>query len=131
MSKNPVSEPVVKNSTIRAKEGETMCVLLNHVKADRRDEFEHFMRDLIMPIVARTSPAVLDQTRVLFPTRPNNDGSFTYIFLMDPLVADGEYRFRTILEQEYPPEKIEEYLPLFYDSLVVDQVEFVVTQSAW
>jgi hypothetical protein len=131
MSKNSVSEPVVKNSTIRAKEGETVCVLLNHVKAERREVFEHFMRDIIMPIVARTSPAVLDQTRVLFPTKPNEDGSYTYILLMDPLVTDGEYGLEPILKREYPPEKIDEYLRMFTDSLVAEQVEFVVTQSAW
>jgi len=131
MLNNPVSEPVIERTCIRAKEGETMWVLLNHVKADKREVFERFMFDIIMPIGARTEPEVLNKTRILKPTAVNKDGTYTYIFLMDPLVAGGEYDFEPILKREYPPEKIEEYLRMFYDSLVVDQVEFVVTQSAW
>lgn len=131
MSKNPVSEPVAERTCIRAKEGETMWVLLNHVKADKREIFERFMFHIIMPIVAHTEPEVLNKTRILNPTAANKDGTYTYIFLMDPLVAHGEYDFEPILKREYPQEKIAEYLAMFNDSLVVDQVEFVMTQSPW
>ena len=131
MSKTTKHTDIAEHEIVHAKDGEKMWVLLNHVKAEKREVFEHFMHDIIMPIVARTEPEVLNKTRILHPTKANEDGTYTYVFLMDPLVTDGEYGFVPILKQEYPPEKIDEYLHMFNDSLVVDQVEYVVTQSAW
>jgi hypothetical protein len=131
MSKTITPAPGEESSHICAKEGETMWVLLNHVKAEKCKDFEHFIHDLIMPIIARTEPDVLYKTRVLHPTQPNQDGTYTYIFLMDPVVGGGKYDFSDILKQDYPPEKIDEYLRLFNDAFVGDQVKFVVTQSAW
>lgn len=116
---------------LRAVDGEEMWVLLNHVKPDRRKEFERFMHEIIGKIGAQSELHVLNRTRLLHPTKPNKDGSYTYIFLMDPVVADGEYSFEKLLPLAYSPEEVKNLLPLFYDSLVSDQVGYVVTQTAW
>jgi hypothetical protein len=58
-------------------------------------------------------------------------GSYTYIFLMDPVVPDGEYNFNKLLLLAYSAEEAKNLLPLYYDSLVSDQVGYVVTQTAW
>ena len=121
----------IERECIRAVEGEQMWVLLNHVKADRRKEFERFMYELMMPIAARTEPDVLNRTRILHPTEPNKDGTYTYIFIMDPVVAEGEYDIGKLLLRVYSPEQAEEYTKLWNESLASPQVGYVVTQSAW
>jgi hypothetical protein len=120
-----------QQENLRAVDGETVWVLLNHVKPDRRKEFERFMHEIIGKIGAQSESHVLNRTRILHPTEPNKDGSYTYIFLMDPVMPDGEYSFEKLLPLAYSPEEVKKLLPLFYDSLVSDQVGYVVTQTAW
>ena len=90
MNKQTTREEETQRECIRAVDGEKMQVLLNHVKPDRRKEFEHFMHGIIAPIAGRSEPDVLNRTRILHPTGPNDDGTYTYIILWDPVVPDGE-----------------------------------------
>jgi hypothetical protein len=107
-----------------------MWVLLNHVKADKRDVFERFMGEIIMPTAERFEPNVTRRVRILHPTTPNEDGTYTYIFLMDPVVADGEYEFERILERFYPPEQVAAYLRMWEEAMAVPQISYAVVQSA-
>ena len=131
MNKQTTREEETQRECIRAVDGEKMQVLLNHVKPDRRKEFEHFMHEIIKQIAVRSELHVLNQTRILHPSGPNADGSYTYIFLMDPVVPDGEYGFEKLLLLAYSPEEAEELIKLFSESLVSPQVEYEVTQTAW
>ena len=108
-----------------------MWVLLNHIKADRCAQFERFVHDILMPAVMQFEPDMCRLVRVLHPTRPNEDGTFTYVFLMDPLILDADYSFEYLLNKAYPPEKVEEFLRLEEETYASPQVEFEVTQSAW
>lgn len=108
-----------------------MWVLLNHVKPDRRQEFERFMHEIITQIAVRSEPHVLNRTRILHPTGPNEDGTYTYIFLMDPVVSDGVYGFEELMSLSYPSEEIEELGKLFFESLFSPQVGYEVIQTAW
>jgi hypothetical protein len=121
----------VEKEYLRAVDGEKMWVLLNHVKPDRRKEFERFMHQIIKQIGARSEPHVLNRTRILHPTGPNEDGTYTYIFLMDPVVQDGEYSFEKLLSLAYSPEEAGELIKLFNESLASGQVAYEVTQTAW
>ncbi len=116
---------------IRARQGEDMWVILNHVHPEKRNEFEHFLQAILMPAVAHIEPETYNKVRVLYPTMPNEDGTYTYIFLMDPLVQDGNYNIENILYEFYKPELAEEYIKLFHESLASHQIEYDVIQSAW
>jgi hypothetical protein len=126
-----VQNPEIQRENLRALDGEKMWVLLNHVKPDRRKEFEHFMHEIIKQIGVRSEPHVLNRTRILHPTEPNEDGTYTYIFLMDPVVEDGEYSFEKLLSLAYSPEEAGELIKLFNESLVSNQVGYEMTQTAW
>ena len=39
----------VNSQTTEAKQGESMWVLLNHVKADKRQQFEKFVYEVLFP----------------------------------------------------------------------------------
>jgi hypothetical protein len=89
------------------------------------------MHEIIKQIAVRSEPDALNRTRILHPTGPNEDGTYTYIFLMDPVVPDGEYGFDQLLAHAYPPEEIEELSKQFTESLATPQVGYEVTQVAW
>ena len=119
-----------ERENIRAHEGQDMWVILNHVRADKKEAFEHFLHATLMPAVAHVEPEVYNKVRVLHPTMPNKDGSYTYVFLMDPLVLEGEYNVENILFEFYKPDLAREYMK-FWSEALIDQVEYDLIQSAW
>ena len=120
-----------ERESIRAHEGEDMWVVLNHIRAEKREIFEHFLHAILMPAVAHVEPEVYNKVRVLHPTMPNKDGSYTFIFLMDPLVSDGEYSIENILHEFYKPEVAKGYMKVWEECQEIPQVEYDVVQSAW
>ncbi len=115
---------------VRAAPGQTMWVVLNHVRADHRDQFERFVHDIVKPMAEEHAPDQFRQFRMLHPTRSNDDGTYTYAFLMDPLVVGGDYSFDGLTDV-YGAEKAREYLQLWQDTLASPQVGYEVVQSSW
>ncbi len=130
-STQTIQNEEIQKECLRAVDGEKIWVLVNHVKPDRRQEFERFMHEIIKQIAVRSEPHVLNRTRILHPTEPNEDGTYTYIFLADPFVPDGEYNIEKLLSLAYSPEEADELSKLFYESLASDQVGYEVIQTAW
>lgn len=120
-----------EHEAMRAQAGEPMWVLINHIRAEKHNDFEHFLHAILMPAVAHNHPEVYNRTRVLHPAAPNEDGSYTYIFLMDPLVKDGVYNVREILMSYYNLDQVEEYMSLWDQALLAPQIEYDVIQSMW
>jgi hypothetical protein len=120
-----------EHQDIRARQGEDVWVLLNHIRAEKCEAFEHFLHDILMPALAHIHPETYNKTRVLYPMMPNADGTRTYIFLMDPVVADGIYNISGILHQFYKPELADHYMKIWDEALASPQVEYDMVQSAW
>ena len=116
---------------IRAHEGENMWVVLNHIRAEKCEAFEHFLHAILMPAIAHTHPEAYNKVRVLHPSRANEDGTYTYIFLMDPVVPNGIYNISDILHEFYKPEQANEYMKTWDEALASPQVEYNMVQSAW
>ena len=131
MQKGTVRNANVASETIRAVEGEQMWVLLNHVKADKWEQHKHFVHDILVPAAEKVEPATVRHTRVLLPAEPNEDGSYTSVFLMDPLIEGADYTFMGLFTKAYGEEKAKEYVQLWDDALASPQVGYSVVQSAW
>ena len=75
--------------------GDPMWVILNHVKADKRAQFEKYVYEVLLPALEKNAESdpisrnIIKQTRMLEPSRANKDSSYTYIWLMDPIVKKG------------------------------------------
>ena len=121
----------VARETVRAVEGERMWVLLNHVKADRWGQHEHFVHNVLVPAMEEVEPCARRHTRFLHPAEQNEDGTYTSVFLMDPLVEDADYDILSLLTKAYGKEKAEEYIQLWGESLASPQVGYALTQSPW
>ena len=125
-----VRPPDVARETIRATQGEPVWVLINHVKADKWEQHKHFVHDILMSAGEKVDPAAFRHTRFLHPAEQNEDGTYTSVFLMDPLIKGADYNILNLLKKAYSEDKAEEYYQLWIDSLASPQTGYEVTQSA-
>ncbi|MBI5942751.1 MAG: hypothetical protein HY864_00140 [Chloroflexi bacterium] len=116
---------------VRAHAGDEVWVVLNHIRAEKREACEYFLNSILMPAAAHVRPDVYNKTRVLHPVNPNEDSTFTYIFLMDPVIPTGVYDIATILHEFYKPELADEYMKIWSEALASPQIGFAQVQSAW
>jgi hypothetical protein len=119
------------HETIRAAEGERMWVLLNHVKADKWEQHERFVHDILVAAMEKVEPCALRHARFLHPAERNEDGTYTSVFLMDPLVEGADYDIMSLLTNAYGEDKAEEYIQLWSESLASPQVGYDLIQSPW
>ena len=120
-----------ERENIRAHEGDDMWVVLNHIRAEKREAFEHFLHAILLPAIAHVHPETYSKVRVLHPSLANSDGTYTYIFLMDPVVIDGQYNIGDVIYEFYQPELAKSYMKVWDESLASPQVEYDMVQSAW
>ena len=120
---------------LRADEGELIWIILNHVKPDKRQQFEEFMdfmnqnfEDIIKEGKASPEEAkAYKQMRILHPTQANEDGSYTYVFLGDPWI-EGVELSKVWLRKKYS-EEVQKYYQMFSDSLMHRQVTYMLKQT--
>ena len=121
----------VARETIRAAKDEQMWVVLNHVKADKWEQHENFVHNTLMPATEKVDSAAFRHTRFLHPAEQNEDGTYTSVWLMDPVIEGADYNILSLLKKAYGEDKGEEYFQLWNESLVSSQVGHTLIQSAW
>jgi hypothetical protein len=116
----------------RAKENETVWVIVNHVKPDKREQFENFIHNTFWPGSMKLSEAdqkVFKQTRTMHSGKADPDGTYPYIFIMDPLVAGGDYDVESLLKKMFGAEKAAEHYKTFTETMDRESNNYEVTQS--
>ena len=122
---------------LRADEGELVWIILNHVKPDKRQQFEEFMdvmnqtfEDLIKEGKASPEEAkAYKQIRFLHPAQANEDGSYTYVFLGDPWIEGVESSIVPWLRKKYSEKETQKYYKMFSDSLMHPQISYMLKQA--
>ena len=123
-------QPKPKRNAAQA--GDKVWVIVNSVKADKRAQFERFVTAIFWPGAAKLSPAeqrVFRQTRVLNLTAPEADGTYSYLFIMDPLIPGANYEIGHLLQKEYGAAKAAEYVKLLDGSLAGKQHQYLMVQT--
>ena len=115
----------------RAALNDTVRIIKNRIKADKVAQFEDFNFNYLEPAAMSVEPKLTNTVRTLRPVKPNKDGSYTYYYIMDPLVPGGDYDMMTYLTAQYGDEKAEEYIKMFTDCLVEDQRWVKTIQTSW
>ena len=116
----------------KAGEGETVTVVLNRIKADKVQQFEDFNFKYLEPAIAEYAPRSRNTVRALRPNEANEDGTFTYFYLLDPADSPDGYGMGTFLTAKFGKEKSNEYMGLFKDCLVDGNQEIYMTeQTSW
>jgi hypothetical protein len=115
----------------RAVEGNEVWVVLNHVKADQWEVHKNLVTKIIMPAAEKIVPAEVGQTRFLYAIEPNEDGTYTSVFLMDPAIENGNYNIEDILKKAHGDEQGQAYREQWVETLVADQLGYTLKQSPW
>jgi hypothetical protein len=124
----------LSGTNIRATVSDTVWVLLNHIKPDKCEQFEKFIHEIFWPKADKLNAAdqqAFKQTRVLHPVEMNKDSTYTYVFLMDPVIPHGNYRILYYLKKMYDEEKAKEYYKMWDECYKSPQVGYVVIQSQY
>jgi hypothetical protein len=117
-----------------AKAGEPVMLIVTKVKADKKKQFEDYMDRFgaALAKVAQTDSTVkrvAAQTRTLTPAQADPDGTFTYVFLMDPVVKDADYDMMKVLEKVLTKDEVEQLKKQFEDAVVGPQQMFALVQG--
>ncbi len=118
----------------RASKGDTVWVIINHIKADKRQDFEKFVHEIFWLMAKKLSTKeqrTFSQTRVLHPFKPEADGTYSYVFIMDPVVSGGDYQMENVIKKMYDGQKANEYLKMFNETFAGEQTFYEVVQSRY
>jgi hypothetical protein len=133
----PRAEPIAGDRLLApaGEAGETVWVLLTPVRGDRREQFERLMEHLWrvgLDFGERQDSVVLRtfrRTRMLRPTQPNPDGTYTYVFLPDPRISGAEYGLEPLLKRMLPPDSARALQAAFDSSLAGAQQQVLTVQA--
>jgi hypothetical protein len=123
-----------KTGNYRATEGDTVWVLINHIRPDKRQQFEKFIYDVLWPVVKTLSPQeqlAFRQTRFLTPTQPEADGTYSYIFFMDPVITGVDYDIDHLLKRMYSAQEVRPYEKMFLETVAREQTWNVLVQRKY
>ena len=115
-----------------ARSGEGVWVCLDPIKKDKRAQYERFLHEIFWAGAAKLSAAdqrVFRQTRILHPTKAEADGTYSYFFVMDPVIKGANYDIESMLTKMYGKAKATEYFKLYTTAHARPQVFYEVAQS--
>lgn len=129
----PPADTVVEEAPYRAETGDTVWILLNHVRSDQTENFERFIEEALRPALEQASAQdslyanILSRGRMLYPVRQNSDSTYTYMYVMEHHIP-GDYSYARLLRTVYTPEEADEYLSIPAEALARPQETYFVIQ---
>jgi hypothetical protein len=105
---------------------EPVTVCVETVRADKKGDFDRLLQDVIRPAALRQArPGI----RLLEPTAPQGDGSWTYVTLFDEALPNAEAGLQRLLEQAYGPQAAAEYEETYRQCRLGEALCYLTTQS--
>lgn len=106
-------------SIAKAVDNDTIMIIHNFIKADKVDDFKKFNTDILIPLFRKDNPALSSTGRMLTPLRANEDGTYTFIYIIYPAVTTpGAYSILPVLIKEYGEDRAREIMKTsFTDAL--------------
>jgi hypothetical protein len=99
---------------------DTTLIALNPVRADRADEFETFLRSVVVPATHAQRPDLDGQWRVLRADEPDDEGIVLFAFVCEGGVP-GDWELRPILEKQLGTQGADRAMKEFVELLSEDQ----------
>jgi hypothetical protein len=88
-------------------------IVVSYVKEDAKADYEKWITDIFLEPMKTSQDTILkkqfDATRWLTPARQNKDKTWTFVFLMDPVVPKGDYDIEHFLVKTYGEAKGKNY----------------------
>jgi len=122
---------------LRAAKGEKVMIIYNHVKADKREQFEKFIEVYRKCLEDGVKEGKFNETEVkaitglryLTPTRQNRDSTYTYVYMADPWFSGLNLSERYQMTKTLSEEEAEKYIKMWRESLARRQEMFTFFQS--
>jgi hypothetical protein len=114
-----------------ARRGQRVSVWVDVIKADKRDAWEHLVHDVIAPAALECDPEVLRHTRLLEPAAANDDGTWTYAIMPDPIDERFDYDATRYVREAFGPGKAAEADRVWDECHATPQYSIDLLQSAW
>lgn len=93
----------------RAKQGDMVWLIVNHIKNESKTDYLNWMNTHFLPVLVNTldenTKKQYQHTRWLEPAQQNPDNSWTYVFIMDPVVPKTNYDISVLLTTTYGIDK--------------------------
>lgn len=106
-----------------------MLVIFNQIRPEKREEFIRFVSDVLCPAAASLRPVSICQTRMLEPHVVNEDGSYTYVVLLDPAFQEIDEPVRTILTRAHGEDGSKELLDTYLACQANSSARYVLTDK--
>jgi hypothetical protein len=85
---------------------EQLHVVLHPVRADRADDFEKFLRDVVRPAVRAQRPELDARWRVLRSIGPS-DGAVTYVFILEGGSLEDDWELDVVVPAQFGQDEAE------------------------
>ncbi len=122
----PVSAQVAENNPSK------VWVIINYIKDNAKADYEKWMTDIFFKPMNNTKDPVLAQqnasTRWLSPARQNPDKTWTYVFLMDPIIPKADYDIENYLQHTYGEAQGKTYMKQ-YESFIASEPQVHVLNN--
>jgi hypothetical protein len=123
------ASPAVGGAT-RARDGDTVLVVATPIRADRRADFDALV-DTIWSAGLRSEREGWSHVRVLRPTDPNPDGTFTYFIVFDPMQPGGDPGLEAALRKLFPEPQVKRLIGVFDGAAAAPQTAWRVVQTRY
>jgi hypothetical protein len=97
--------------------GEKVWIVVNYIKETAKSDYEKWMTEVFFTPMKTTQDTILKKqyaaTRWLTPAKQNEDKTWTYVFIMDPVIPKGNYDIENYLVKSYGEQMGEAYMKQF------------------
>jgi hypothetical protein len=115
----------------RAGEGERVTICIETIKAEKKAEFDHLIHDVLGPAGLETNSRVYESTRLIEPSEANPDGTWSYVSILDPVIADGDYSAQHTLQSKYGAAEGERLSKAYHECYAAPVKIHRGTQASW
>ncbi|HET6569693.1 MAG TPA: hypothetical protein VFG50_17130 [Rhodothermales bacterium] len=124
---------------LRASDGQPVAIWITHVKADRRAEFESLLDKFWKAGDAAYRSGKMEEkmraayrgVRVLYPQAPEEDGTYTYVYLVDPYLPGANYEMLDFWRLSYPEDEARKLDQQMGETMAAPQGEIYVVQKGY
>ena len=115
----------------RAGEGERVTICIETIKGEKKEEFDHLLHDILGPAGLEANSRVFEHTRLIEPSEANSDGTWSYVSILDPVIADGDYRVQHTMESKYGQAEGEKYAKAYQECYAAPVKVYRGAQASW
>jgi len=109
-----------ENGSVYQSNGTTMMAI-NRILPAKSASFEMMNKTIILPAFKRNDIDVYNSLQFLAPEGPNEDGTYTFVYVAKPYLQDKNYDILDILIAEYGRPRAEEYFDIWLSCFAYEQ----------